>query len=99
MQYSYLFFVWAISISWSAVFLIAVSIFLYVSRKHRSPVKASPSHVRLNDFVFVILLAGLLGLYIVSIERTSSLIFAAGNIIVEAILVLYAVKNRSAAST
>ncbi len=99
MQYSDLVFVWAMSISCSALFLIAVSIFLYVGRSHRSAAKASTSHVRLNDFVFVILLAGLLGLYIVSIERASSLIFAAGNIIVETILVLYTVKNRSAAST
>ena len=84
------------SITCSALFLIAVSIFLYVGRNQRSTVKVSTSHVRLNDFVFVILLAGLLGLYIVSIERTSSLIFAAGNIIVEAILILYTVKNKSA---
>ena len=84
------------SISCSALFLIAVSIFLYVGRNQRSTFKVSTSHVRLNDFVFVILLAGLLGLYIVSIERTSSLIFAAGNIIVEAILILYTVKNKSA---
>jgi len=96
MQYSNLFFVWAMSISCSALFLIAVSIFLYVGRNQRSTFKVSTSHVRLNDFVFVILLAGLLGLYIVSIERTSSLIFAAGNIIVEAILILYTVKNKSA---
>jgi hypothetical protein len=98
MQYPDLLFVWAISISWSAVFLIAVSIFLYVRRKHRFPDKASSSHVRMNDFVFVIILAALLGLYIVSIDRTSSLIFAAGNIIVEAVLVLYTVKNKSAAT-
>jgi heme/copper-type cytochrome/quinol oxidase subunit 2 len=95
MQYSDLLFVWAISISWSAVFLIAVSIFLYVRRKHRSPDKASSSHVRLNDFVFLVVLASLLGLYIVSIDRTSSLIFAAGNIIVEVILILYTVKNKT----
>jgi hypothetical protein len=40
-------------------------------------------------------LAALLGLYIVSIDRTSSLIFAAGNIIVEVILVAYTVKNKT----
>jgi len=95
MQYSDLFFVWAMSISWSAVFLIAVSIFLYVRRSLRSPVKPTPSHVRFNDFVFVIVLAALLGLYIFSIDIGSSLIFAVGNIIVEAILVLYTVRNKS----
>jgi len=99
MQYSDLLFVWGISISWCAIFLIAVSIFLYVRRKHRSPDKASSSQVRLNDFVFVIVLTALLGLYILSIDRTSSLIFAAGNIVVEAVLLLYTVKNKSAAQT
>ena len=94
MEYSNLFFVWAISISWSAIFLIVVSIFLYVRRKRRSPVKASPTHGRLNDFAFVIVVAALLGLYIVSINRGSSLIFAVGNIIVEVVLVLYTVKNK-----
>ncbi|MGA2460692.1 MAG: hypothetical protein ABSF82_04665 [Candidatus Bathyarchaeia archaeon] len=94
MQSSNLLFLWALSISWSAVFLIAVSVYLYARRKHRTPDKAS-SHVRVNDFVFVIVLAALLGLYIVSIYRTSSLIFAAGNIIVEVILVAYTVKNKS----
>jgi heme/copper-type cytochrome/quinol oxidase subunit 2 len=94
MQHSDLLFLWALSISWSAVFLIAVSIYLYARRKHRAPDKVS-THVRLNDFVFVIVLAALLGLYIVSIDRTSSLIFAAGNIIVEVILVAYTVKNKT----
>jgi len=94
MQSSNLLFLWALSISWSAAFLIAVSVYLYARRKHRAPDKAS-SHVRVNDFVFVIVLAALLGLYIVSIYRTSSLIFAAGNIIVEVILVAYTVKNKS----
>lgn len=94
MQSSNLLFLWALSISWSAVFLIAVSVYLYARRKHRAPDKAS-TRIRLNDFVFVIVLAALLGLYIVSIYRTSSLIFAAGNIIVEVILVAYTVKNKS----
>ncbi len=94
MQSSNLLFLWALSISWSAAFLIAVSVYLYARRKHRAPDEAS-SHVRVNDFVFVIVLAALLGLYIVSIYRTSSLIFAAGNIIVEVILVAYTVKNKS----
>jgi cbb3-type cytochrome oxidase subunit 3 len=94
MQSSNLLFLWALSISWSAIFLIAVSVYLYARRKHRAPDKAA-TRIRLNDFVFVIVLAALLGLYIVSIERASSLIFAAGNIIVEVILVAYTVKNKS----
>jgi hypothetical protein len=44
-------------------------------------------------------LVGLLGLYIVSINRTSSLIFALGNIVVEIVLVVYTVRNKTAAST
>ena len=59
------------------------------------PLTKRATHIRLNDFVFVIVLAALLGLYIVSIDRASSLIFAAGNIIVEVILVVYTVKNQS----
>lgn len=97
MQSSNLLFLWALSISWSAAFLIAVSIYLYARRKHRAPDRAS-THVRLNDFVFVVVLASLLGLYIFSIDRTSSLIFAAGNIIVEVILVVYTVKNKTGAT-
>ena len=80
------------------MFLIAVSIFLYLRRKNRSE-KAPLSHARLTDFVFVIVLVGLLGLYIVSINRTSSLIFALGNILVEIVLVVYTVRNKTAAST
>ena len=97
MQSSNLLFLWALSISWSAVFLIAVSVYLYARRKHRTPEKAS-THFRLNDFVFVFVLAALLGLYIASIDRASSFIFAAGNLIVEAILVVYTVKNKSGTS-
>ena len=80
------------------MFLIAVSIFLYLRRKNGSE-KATLGHGKVTDFVFVIVLVGLLGLYIVSINRTSSLIFALGNIFVEIVLVVYAVRNRTAAST
>ena len=94
MQSSNLLFLWALSISWSAVFLIAVSVYLYARRKHRIPEKAA-THIKLNDFVFVIVLASLLGLYIASIDEASSFMFAAGNLIVEVILVVYTVKNKS----
>ncbi len=86
--------VWAISISWSAFFLLAVSSYLYVNRKHRLA-DAQSVQVRLSDFVFVIVLGALLVLYIVSITRTSSLIFAVGNIIVEITLIVYTLRSKS----
>jgi cbb3-type cytochrome oxidase subunit 3 len=87
---------WSISISFSAVFLIAVSLYLYWDRRKRSPEGARIlSRVKLHDFVFVWVLAVLLGLYIVSIYRGSSLAFAAGNLAVEAILVIYTIRNKS----
>ena len=87
---------WSISITWSAVFLIGVSLYLYWDRRKRFTEGTRIfSRVKLKDFVFVWVLAGLLGLYIVSIYRTSSLVFAAGNLIVEAILVVYTIRNKS----
>ena len=87
---------WALCITWSALFLTVVSIYLYVdSRKSR----IQTAHARskfgfLGDFVFVWVLLGLLGLYIVSIDRSSSIVFASGNLVVEALLIAYTVKNR-----
>lgn len=82
---------WAVSISWSAFFLIAVSLYLYRNRrKSRAEGPTPKPHFRgLVDFVFVWVLVGLLGLYIISIYGGSSLIFAAGNIIVEIMLIIY----------
>jgi cbb3-type cytochrome oxidase subunit 3 len=95
MAYSDLLVWWSVSISWSAVFLIAVSLYLYWDRRKRHPEGSRIlNRFRLSDFVFVWVLAGLLCLYIVSIYRGSSLIFAAGNIVVEAILVVYTLKHR-----
>ena len=85
---------WSISISWSAVFLIAVSLYLYwIKGKRINERTRIFSRIALKDFVFVWILAGLLALYIVSIYRGSSLIFAAGNLVVEAILVVYAIRK------
>lgn len=87
---------WSISISWSAVFLIAVSLYLYWDRRKRfTEGTRILSRVKLHDFVFVWVLAVLLGLYIVSIYRGSSLVFATGNLAVEAILVVYTIRNKS----
>jgi hypothetical protein len=86
---------WSVSISWSAVFLIAVSLYLYWDRRMRHPEGSQIlNRLRLSDFVFVWVLIGLLALYIVSIYQGSSLIFAAGNVAVETILVVYAFRHR-----
>jgi len=96
MSYSDLFAWWSVSIVSCAVFLIAVSLYLYHDRRRRH---AEPSQItnrfRPLDFVFIWALTGLLGLYLVSISRGSSLIFAAGNVVVETLLVIYAFTNRS----
>jgi heme/copper-type cytochrome/quinol oxidase subunit 2 len=86
---------WAVCISWSALFLTAVSIYLYLdSRKSRRQAAHFNRFRFLRDFVFVWVLLGLLGLYIVSIDRGSSIVFASGNLVVEALLIAYTVKNR-----
>lgn len=94
MKYSDLLFVWAVSITWCTVFLIAVSFYLYHRRKTRSP-ESGTIRVRLKEFFFVLVLACLLGLYILSINLTSSLVFAIGNIIVEIVLVGYTMRNKT----
>jgi hypothetical protein len=93
MQYSGLLLWWIVSISWSAVFLIVVSIYLYASRSKKLAHGPIGTRIKLSDFVFVFVLAGLLGLYIVSINRSSSVLFATGNMVVEVILIVYTLKN------
>ena len=93
----YLFNWYAITISWSIVFLTIASIYIYVDSKKRGRIKTStlrPSTLA-RDFVFVWILLGLLILYIVSINRGSSIFFAAGNIVTEAVLIVYAVRFRT----
>ena len=93
MQYPDLLTLWIGSITWSIVFLIAVSLYLYAKRKSRvGGSDSGPS--KISDFVFVFVLLGLLALYIVSINRTSAILFGVGNIVVEVVLVIYAVRNR-----
>jgi uncharacterized membrane protein len=95
-MYSNLYGWWSISITFCAIFLIAVSLYLYWDRRKRF-VEGTRilSRIRLRDFIFVWVLVGLLGLYIVSIYRISAFVFAAGNLIVEAILVVYTIRNKS----
>jgi cobalamin synthase len=88
---------WAISISGGIAFLVLVSVYLYSNSKskRKESIKTSVDRGRLGkDFVFVWVLVGLLVFYIVSVNIGSAIIFAAGNITVEAILIIYLVKNR-----
>jgi amino acid transporter len=88
---------WIISISWSIAFLIAVSIYLYGNSRTRRKEsnQTAANRIRLGkDFVFVWVLLGLLVFYIVSVNKGSSVLFAAGNIVVEVILIIYLMKSR-----
>jgi hypothetical protein len=88
---------WAVSISGGIVFLILVSIYLYGNSRtiRKEIIRTTANRLRLGkDFVFVWVLLGLLVFYIVSVNIGSSVIFATGNIIVEAILIVYLIKNR-----
>ncbi|MCL4436928.1 MAG: hypothetical protein M1503_12965 [Thaumarchaeota archaeon] len=83
---------WVGSISWSIIFLIVISIYLYNKANNLSTTHIS----RLaKDFVFVWILLSLLVFYIISVSIGSPALFAAGNIIVELILILYALKSRT----
>jgi len=88
---------WAISISGGSIFLTLVSIYLYTNRetkrKDSRPTSARVSGF-LRDFTFVWVLLWLLGFYMFSIKIGSASIFAAGNILVEVLLIIYLVKNR-----
>lgn len=98
MPYSDLFIWWVISISWSIAFLIMISVYLYAkSRTKRKQNNSEPTNV-INvgkNFAFVWVLLGLLLLYISSVQIRSIEIFAAGNIIVETILILYVIRYRT----
>jgi hypothetical protein len=96
---------WAISISFSIVFITLISAYLYIGskskRKGGKQKKASALRIG-KDFAFVLVLVSLLIFYLFSIQiaRTSNAsllsetIFAAGNIVVEALLILYLLTNR-----
>lgn len=93
---------WVISISFSSVFLTLVSIYLYANSRPRRRESAQKKATKLRlgkDFMFVWVLLGLLVFYIFSIQlgagALSEEIFAIGNIVVEALLILYIVRNRT----
>jgi len=87
---------WAVTISGGIVFLILVSIYLYTnSRVVRGESNKSTAGTRLGkDFIFVWVLIGLLVFYIISVNIGSSMVFAAGNLIVEVMLIAYLIRNR-----
>jgi len=92
-----LFAFWALCISGGSIFLTLVSIYLYrSSRTRRNENNGNKqSTVRLvKNFIFVWVLLSLLVFYIFSIHVGSAIIFAAGNIVVEIVLILYLLKNR-----
>jgi hypothetical protein len=87
------------TISGGIAFLILVSIYLYANsrtrRKESGKIKINKFVKLATDFVFIWVLVSLLVFYIVSVNIGSATLFAAGNIIVEIILVAYLLKNRS----
>ena len=87
---------WIISISWSIAFMIAIGIYLYTSSSaERKEEGQKWSLTRLlKDFTFTWVLLGLLIFYIISIRVGSVTVSAAGNIVVEGILILYVARNR-----
>ena len=95
---------WELSITFSIIFITLVSVYLYVSSK---PKRTATAHKETNafqmgkNFVFVLVLISLLLFYIFSIQlaRSSSgilpeVVFATGNIVAEAFLIIYLWTNR-----
>jgi len=91
-----LFLKWAVSISGGSVFLVLVSIYLYTnSKSKRSKTRQMRALSLPRDFIFVWVLLGLLFFYIITVEIGSAPVFAAGNVIVETLLILYLLRNRT----
>jgi len=66
-----------------------VSLYLYRRRPGKQRANPERKFGPLRDFTFVWFLAGLLVFYIVTVSQGSALLFAVGNIVVEALLLLY----------
>ena len=77
--------------------MIVIGIYLYADssteRKENKETKWNIARLA-KDFVFVWVLLCLLAFYIVSVNLGSATFFAAGNIVAEAILLVYVVKRR-----
>ncbi|HVP23900.1 MAG TPA: hypothetical protein VMS77_08320 [Conexivisphaerales archaeon] len=87
---------WVITITWSTVFLLLVSLFLYSKRKKPAGAQAGAGRLKRSivDFTFVWVLMALLVFYIVTIYLESFVLFALGNVVVEIFLVYYVFRNR-----
>ncbi len=88
---------WAVCITGGSVFLTLVSLYLYTDSrpKRKSMDSQKKSLLKFGtEFIFVWILLGLLLFYIISIQIGSSLIFAVGNLFVEALLLIYLLSNR-----
>jgi amino acid transporter len=90
---------WAATISAGSIFLALVGVYLYVESRKRRKERERKGTRRLGrlvtEFIFVWVLLGLLIFYIVSVDISSDWIFAAGNVFVEVILVVYLLRNRT----
>ncbi len=93
MLYADLFGWWIATITWSIAFPVAVSLYLYRRRPRKVPANPGRMFGPLRDFTFVWFLAGLLVFYIVTVSQGSALVFAVGNIVVEALLLLYVLRS------
>jgi heme/copper-type cytochrome/quinol oxidase subunit 2 len=93
MPYANLFGWWIATITWSIAFPIVVSVYLYRRRPRKQPANAERRFGRLRDFTFVWFLLGLLAFYVISVSQGSALLFAVGNIVVEALLLLYVFRS------
>ena len=90
---------WVMSISFSIVFLTLVSIYLYSNRNcEKAKEKRENATTLARNFIFVFVLISLLFFYVFSVRIGSASLFAAGNIVVEVILIAYLFKNRTRTS-
>lgn len=97
MPFPNLFIWWATAITFGVIFLVLVSVYLYVNRcKNREQCNypTVEKYKLEKNFTFVWILLGLLILYITSISGGSYTLFAIGNIIVEGVLIVYIIRNR-----
>ncbi len=90
--YSALFGWYSLVITWSIVFIVLVSVYLY--RQSRKAVKDAQK-LPIRNFAVVGVLLGLLCLYIVAIKMSSYLLFALGNVVVEVYLLYYITRNKT----
>jgi hypothetical protein len=102
MVYENLFGWWIASITFNIMFVIAASVYLYRRRQvegPRAPTVGGRVWRLVKDFAFVWILLGLGLFYIYSIGEGSGLIFAAGNVVVEVLLMIYVIRSGDSAES